>query len=165
MSLVIVPQRAVISLEIAGAGDHLSGQRDMVTVSPVSCHLITWDNGTCYWSHPAQAQQQQQFVATVRIKSSFWSRFCFRVLTVQCHYWRTMMELKQTDCFKLVHAAPVLFLTKEPKLQSGFFDHFRVFILVLAGTNEGLAGRAGSRGGQLRSFILRPGPPHHDMRG
>ena len=144
--------------------DHL-WQRDMVTMSPVSCHLITWDNGTCYWSHPAQAQQQQQFVATIRIKSSFWSRFCFRVLTVQCHYWRTMMELKQTDCFKLVHAAPVLFLTKEPKLRGGFFDHFGVFILVLAGTNEGLAGRAGSRGGQLRSFILRPGPPHHDMRG
>ena len=43
---------------------------------------------------------------------------------------RTMMELKQTDCFKLVHAAPLLFLTKEPKLRGGFFDHFGVFILV-----------------------------------
>lgn len=68
-----------------------------------------------------------------------------------------MMELKQTDCFKLVHAAPLLFLTKEPKLRGGFFDHFGVFILV-SGIDQWEAGVGAKPRGPVRVIYPLPAP-------
>ena len=109
-------------------------------------------------------QQQQQCVAIFCINQTFWScSFCLKLLTLPLLH--TMMELKQTDCFKLVHAAPLLFLTKEPKLRGGFFDHFGVFILVSSPDQweEGVWGQAA--GSQLGSFIpCLPPAPRPDIR-
>ena len=128
-------------------------QRNIVNVSVPHVRWITWDNRIQATGHsPSWATTTTvccMYFASTRLFGLV--LFCLKLLTLPLLH--TMMELKQTDCFKLVHAAPLLFLTKEPKLRGGFFDHFGVFILVssIDQWEVGVWGQAA--GSQLGSFI------------
>ena len=131
MSQAIVTQRPVISLQIPeGRWPVVGVQRNIVTVS-LLCqvnNMRQWN--TSYWSRPKLCNNNNsvwRYFGSIRLFDLGHVKG-FELLTLPLLH--TMMELKQTDCFKLVHAAPLLFLTKEPKLRGGFFDHFGVFILV-----------------------------------
>ena len=136
-------------------------QRNIVNVS---VRWITWDNGIQATGHSPSRATTTTVCSNILHQLNFWScSFPLKLLTLPLLH--TMMELKQTDCFKLVHAAPLLFLTKEPKLRGGFFDHFGVFILVSSPDQweEGVWGQAA--GSQLGSFIpCLPPAPRPDIR-